>query len=209
MLSPIDIYICICFVLIIKTKRDLFQQILYFFNTYYSQSVVVFNQKPNREITEHIMDSESRNESEDYSYDESSDGDEYNSNVKEELTASFENVSTTSRKWRKGNFNPRLFSFDSSSCGLSSTIKNLTLETPLDFFELFFDRKLLEMMVKEINRFHTNSERTSYSHTAPWIDTTINEMYTFLAMVMLMPHSKKNRICDYWSTDHLIATPTL
>jgi hypothetical protein len=32
-------------------------------------------------------------------------------------------------------------------------------------------------------------------------------MYTFLATVMLMPHSKKNRIVDYWSTDHLIATP--
>ena len=24
---------------------------------------------------------------------------------------------------------------------------------------------------------------------------------------MLMPHSKKNRICDYWATNHLIATP--
>ena len=22
-----------------------------------------------------------------------------------------------------------------------------------------------------------------------------------------MSHSKKNRICDYWSTDHLITTP--
>lgn len=100
-----------------------------------------------------------------------------------------------------------MFTFDSSSCGLSSPIKNLALETPFDFFELFFDRRLLETIVKETNRFHANSARTSYSHTAPWIDTTINEMYTFLATVMLMSHSKKNRICDYWSTDHLIATP--
>jgi hypothetical protein len=153
------------------------------------------------------MDSESGNGSEDYSSDESSDGDEYNSNLEEEFTASFENLSTASRKWRKGSFNPRLFSFDSSGCGLSSAIKNLTLETPLDFFELFFDRRLLEMIVKETNRFHTNPARTSYSHTAPWIDTTINEIDTFLATVMLMLHSKKNRICDYWSTDHLIATP--
>ena len=32
-------------------------------------------------------------------------------------------------------------------------------------------------------------------------------MYTFLATVMLMPRSKKTRICDYWSTNHLIAPP--
>jgi hypothetical protein len=31
-------------------------------------------------------------------------------------------------------------------------------------------------------------------------------MYTFLATRMLMPYSKKNSICDYWSSDHLIAT---
>jgi len=137
------------------------------------------------------MDSESGNESEDYSYDESSNEIEYSSDLDEEFTASFEKISTTRRNWRKGNFNPRLFSFDSSSCGLSSTIKNLALETSLDFFELFFDRRLLETIVKETNRFHANSAWTSYSHTAPWIDTTINEMYTFLATVMLMPHSKK------------------
>ncbi|CAF0987348.1 unnamed protein product [Rotaria sordida] len=153
------------------------------------------------------MDSESGNESGDYSYDESSDEVEYSSDWDEEYTASFEKISTTRRNLRKGNFNPRLFSFDSSSCELSFTIKNLALETPFDFFKLFFDRRLLETIVKETNRFHANSAWTSYSRTAPWIDTTINEMYTFLATVMLMPHSKKNRICDYWSTDHLIATP--
>ncbi|CAF3014252.1 unnamed protein product [Rotaria sp. Silwood2] len=153
------------------------------------------------------MDSESSNESERSSYDESSDEDDYNSDLEEDFTNSFEKFSTTSRNWRKGNFNPRLFNFDSRSCGLSSKIKNLTLETPLDFFELFFDRRLLEIIVKETNRFHANFSRTSYSHTIPWVDTTINEMYTFLATVMLMPHSKKNCICDYWSTNHLISTP--
>jgi hypothetical protein len=138
------------------------------------------------------MDSESSNESERSSYHESSDEDDYNSDLEEDFTNSFENFSTTSRNWRKGNFNPRLFNFDSSSCGLSSKIKNLTLETPLDFFELFFDRRLLEIIVKETNRFHANFSRTIYSHTTPWVDTTINEMYTFLAT---------------WSTNHLIATP--
>ncbi|CAF4580202.1 unnamed protein product [Rotaria sp. Silwood2] len=63
------------------------------------------------------------------------------------------------------------------------------------------------MIVDETNRFHRNSARLGQSHAAPWIDTTTNEIYIFLATVMLMPHLKKNRIRDYWSTDRLIATP--
>jgi hypothetical protein len=68
------------------------------------------------------MDSKSGNESEDSSYDESSNEDDYNSDLEEDFTTSFENFSTTPRNWRKGNLNPRLFNFDSSSCGLSSKI---------------------------------------------------------------------------------------
>jgi hypothetical protein len=63
------------------------------------------------------------------------------------------------------------------------------------------------MIVKETNRYHANSARINSSHAAPWSDTTFNEMYTFLATVMLMPHMKKSRIRDYWCTDHLTATP--
>ncbi|CAF2645478.1 unnamed protein product [Rotaria sp. Silwood2] len=63
------------------------------------------------------------------------------------------------------------------------------------------------MIVDETNRFRRSSAHIGQSHAAPWIDATTNEMYTFLATVMLMPHLKKNRIRDYWSTDHLIATP--
>jgi hypothetical protein len=36
------------------------------------------------------------------------------------------------------------FHFDSSSCGLSLRIKNITLETSLDFFELFLDSSFEE-----------------------------------------------------------------
>lgn len=84
-----------------------------------------------------------------------------------------------------------LFSFDLNDCGLSSTKINLTCETLLDFFELFFDSRLLEMIVDETNRFHRNSARKAQNHAAPWIDTTTNEIYTFLGTVMLMPHLKK------------------
>jgi len=44
-----------------------------------------------------IIDSESDNESEDYSYDQSSNEIEYSSDLDEEFTASFEKISTTRR----------------------------------------------------------------------------------------------------------------
>ncbi|CAF2985826.1 unnamed protein product [Rotaria sp. Silwood2] len=159
----------------------------------------MFYRKSNKEIDEDTTDSESGSESKDYSSDKSYNENECNSDSEEEFVNLFENVSTTSKNWKKGNLYPRLFSFYSSGCGLSSNVRNLTLETPLDFFEfeLLFHSNLIEMVVKETNR----------CHAAPWADTTTNEIYTFLATVMLMPHMKKNRIRDYWSTDHLIATP--
>ena len=200
-------YIYSCFALIIQFITYLISKYSSFSLTFVIRKVCLCSTKDHQRNHSYTMDSTSSDESEDNSYDHSSDENDHNSDLEEDFTTSFENFSTTPRNWRKGNFNPRLFSFDSSDCGLSSRIKNLTLETPLDFFELFFDRKLLEIIVKETNRFHANFSRASYSHTKPWVDTTINEMYTFLATVMLMPHSKKNRICDYWSTDHLIATP--
>ena len=156
------------------------------------------------------MDSESSTESEDYAHDESDDEyqDEDNSDLEDEFTTSFEKLSTVPRNGKKESFKPYLFSFDSSDCGLSSTLTNLFLETPLDFFELFFNSNLVETIVEETNRFHANSVRINSSHTARWIDTTTTEMYTFLATVMLMPHTTKNRIRDYWwSVDHLLATP--
>ena len=46
------------------------------------------------------------------------------------------------------------------------------------------------MVIVESHRFHRNSARTSVGHIAPWIHTTISEMHTFLATVILMPRSK-------------------
>ena len=59
------------------------------------------------------MDSESDSKSEDFLYEKSYDESEDDSDLEEEFNDSLENISITPRNWRKGNFNPRLFSFDS------------------------------------------------------------------------------------------------
>jgi hypothetical protein len=98
---------------------------------------MVSSRKSNKEIDEDTTDSESdsESESEGFSSDESYNENERNSDSEEEFVNPFANASTM-RNWKKGNFYPRLFSFNSSGCGSSSNMRNLTLETTLDFFEL-------------------------------------------------------------------------
>jgi hypothetical protein len=115
--------------------------------------------------------------------------------------------SSSLRSWQKGNFRPKLFQFQSNNCGISA---NLSGDSPLDLFKLFFDQKLIQIIVNETNKFQANASdvyASSLSHQAQWFPTDFQEIYLFLASFMLMAHVRKYRIKDYWSTDHLIATP--
>ncbi|CAF3152996.1 unnamed protein product [Rotaria sp. Silwood2] len=113
----------------------------------------------------------------------------------------------TSRLWITSNFKPKLFQFQNDGCGIACDLNG---ESPLDFFKLFFDQKLIHITVDETNKFQVNSSdkhTSSSSHQAKWIPTDFEEMYLFLATFMLMAHMEKFRINDYWSTDLLMATP--
>lgn len=78
------------------------------------------------------------------------------------------------------------------------------LDNPLTYFELFFGENLLDTI---LTTYQTQSGSTPlHGRTSAWKYTDINEIYVFLAITMLMVHTKKNRISDYWSIDHLIST---
>ncbi len=114
------------------------------------------------------------------------------------------------RTWRTGHFTPHIFPFN-SQFGINLEVFDNENESPLKFFEMLFDQAVLEQTVNETNKYHslsdTSAPSSSTSHQAPWIETNISEIYSFLGIVMLMSHTKKNRIKDYWSTDQLISTP--
>ena len=117
------------------------------------------------------------------------------------------NKNAASQIWVSGNFKPHLFSFNSNQCGLTQYLVNRQLEIPLDFFHLYFDQTLMEIIASETNRYHLQNSKNTSSHAAPWVDTNIDEMYVFLTTTMLMTHVKKHKIQEYWSTDQLIMTP--
>jgi hypothetical protein len=70
---------------------------------------------------------------------------------------------------------------------------------------------MIDSIVEETNNYHDfctgDATHNTASHQAKWLSTNRSEMYTFLATIMLMSVTKKNKILDYWSTDPMIATP--
>jgi hypothetical protein len=118
--------------------------------------------------------------------------------------------STHDEPWRIGNFRPNKLTFMSTNSGCTSiVIQKLKGDTPIDFFNLFFDENLMGTIVDQTNLYYyqTGKASSKAAKTPSWSDTTIDEMYVFLATTMLMSFTKKNKLLSYWSTDRLIMTP--
>src|SRR3984957_18135787 len=90
-------------------------------------------------------------------------------------------------------FTPRIFEFTSQG-SINSEILDSGGESPLDYFEVLFDRSVLEQIVNETNKYkslsNTSVSDSFTSQQATWKDTSLPEIYLFLATVMLI-HPKK------------------
>ena len=128
----------------------------------------------------------------------------------DETSSQSSSRSTHDESWRIGNFrsNKRTFMFTNSGC-TSIVQQKLKGDAPMDFFNLFFDENLMSMIVDQtdLNYYQTGKASSKVAKTPSWFDTTIYEMYVFLATTMLMSFTKKNRLLSYWSTDRLLMTP--
>ncbi|CAF1671042.1 unnamed protein product, partial [Adineta ricciae] len=109
--------------------------------------------------------------------------------------------------WKHGIFVPKTFYFDNSNGGIRS-ISRLGND-PIDYFELFFDKEIMEYIAEETNRYQkqNSSPSSEKSHKGKWYATNFQEIYVFIATTMLMGVVQKNRLKDYGSTDPIITTP--
>jgi hypothetical protein len=55
------------------------------------------------------------------------------------------------RKWKEGKFTPKNEQFTATHSRISKNLLNVSLTTPLDFFELFFDSSLVGNIVTQTN----------------------------------------------------------
>lgn len=107
-------------------------------------------------------------------------------------------------------YSPPTLDFDTSSSGIQPECPILDDSPELDYYLMFFDNNVMEIIRDETNRYHQQKMRDTVlgrtSVRRKWKDTTVEELYVFLALSLLMPHVYKGDVNDYWSTDPLIRT---
>jgi Transposase IS4 len=117
--------------------------------------------------------------------------------------------------WKTERIQPVVFPFTGAS-GINGDLLSLCeqqteLPTSLDFFSIFIHQDLIDLLVRETNRYAdqhiTNTNSSPGSRVHQWQPTNANEMKLFLAISMLMGVIRKPTIDLYWSTSTLFATP--
>ena len=94
-----------------------------------------------------------------------------------------------------GTFIPLIPEFNGKT-GLQDTTLLLG-NTPLDYFQLFFDDNMMQRILNETNLYYSQNLVDDRQHPSNWQDVISIEMYTFLAITMLTGIIRKNTINDY------------
>ncbi|CAF0975385.1 unnamed protein product [Rotaria sordida] len=76
--------------------------------------------------------------------------------------------------WKHEKFVPKTFYFNNENAGITSDLK--LGNDPIDYFELFFDQKIMEYIAEETNRYQQqNLSSSTASHTTQWYATNFQE----------------------------------
>ena len=108
------------------------------------------------------------------------------------------------------NYVPSVLNFDDIHAGIQPECPITEDSREIEYFEMFFDGELMKLLVSETNKYHMHTLRRgpmSTSRRKHWKDTDEKELYIFIALSILMPHTYKGNQNEYWSTDPLIETP--
>lgn len=100
----------------------------------------------------------------------------------------------------------RQFSFVSTP-GLKVSIdKN---SNPLQILELFFDENIMKMIVTETNRYadQDKSSKSTFSRSKRWTPITVEELWMFVALLILQSVVHKPVQRWYWTNNKTIETP--
>lgn len=113
-------------------------------------------------------------------------------------------------KWEQKDLTPTIHIFNNDESGVKIQLPDAP--TALEIFEHFFSTEILDQIVAETNAYHDlrNIEENngpSHSRANQWAPVTVEELYVFLGLTLLMPLVHKQRIQDYWTKDLVIETP--
>ncbi|XP_018897457.2 piggyBac transposable element-derived protein 4-like [Bemisia tabaci] len=120
------------------------------------------------------------------------------------------NFDTANIKWKSKKRRPSPHPFTQVNVGYNS---NLTCENrELDFFKEFFNEDLMVLIVTETNNFVDYAGEAMgrvgrYSSFAKWTDLTVDELYLFFGVWLLVSVHGLNDIRDCWSTRDILNVP--
>lgn len=123
----------------------------------------------------------------------------------------FNSFDFNSFDWQTGvNHQPTSFSFNSNA-GIRSDSEIKSSSRESCYFEYFFDSNIMEEISRETNRYESFKSRkepfSPFSRAIRWTETTIREMYVFIALTLLMNFARKHSVEDYWKKESLVPTP--
>lgn len=101
-------------------------------------------------------------------------------------------------EWKKTKFNEKYVpDFDGMKISPEPSLKFSRYSNPIDFFQSFFNDCVMDIIVKETNRYAIQN-KTKY-----WEPVSKNELYSFFGMLILMGVHPLPVIDLYWSSDPL------
>ncbi|XP_067113917.1 piggyBac transposable element-derived protein 4-like [Osmerus mordax] len=117
----------------------------------------------------------------------------------------------SSRSWRPArNFTPPgpEVVFEKQHCGVQIHPES---QTEAQCFKMLLTEELVQHIVKATNNYALQLKKNVApgvkGKLAKWQPTTVDEMYSFLVVILLMGIVKKSALRDYWSTDPMVMTP--
>ena len=112
--------------------------------------------------------------------------------------------------WVVTDFMPQIHKFDNSRSGVNNLATNDDSKE-IDYFLSLLTPEIVNITVQETNRYAVqklqDSNLSPTSYLRKWKNIDIDEMYVFVAILMLNSCNKKRDLKLQWSTDPLLHTP--
>jgi len=173
----------------------------------------------NRQEIEAMLESNSDSYSEDYddtdadpNWSSESEPDE-NIYERELLDNCNVTINTIGNNWNNDFSNGQLnshiiFNPDVNTTGINpDIIETMSDASPIDFFYLFFDKEIIDMLVVETNRYANAKKNTAglsrHARIRKWVDTNEQEIKLFFGIAMWMGMMKLPSIAYYWKNSKL------
>lgn len=98
--------------------------------------------------------------------------------------------------WTSKNFEPKIHPFFTRNSGIK---KKIPRSSPIiDYFELFISEELVQYIADETNYYRAQKYDNNLDTQK---NTTVDELYCFIALSLLMTRNKKLIIQEHWSKD--------